>query len=170
MARVRLSPSGKVLETIGVGAQLRFNEIRSGVSADSQGVPTSPSTIGLFLGAGPAFNAGFQSASPNDLYRATLLMDVNNTSNASATIELDLFVDWGDGNGFNSVAKSSHVVNPGTTRQIRVDCPPTAPPANATKAVFEGVISNTLDVFHVNLLSPMAAPTLDFQVAELQSS
>lgn len=171
MSRVRLSPSGKVLETIGAGAQLRFVEARSSVSGGSQVITTSPASVGFVLGSAPALDVGFTTGtSPNENYRATMCLDVNNTSNVSANVELDLFVDWGDGNGFNSVAKSSHVVSPGTARHIRVDCPPTIPPAAMTKAVFEGRISNDLDGVHVNVLSSLTGPTIDFQVSELQSS
>ena len=84
-------------------------------------------------------------------------------------MQLDLFVDWGDGNGFvaTSNGASTHVVDAGTARQIRVDMPSATPPAAATTAEFKAKISNSLDANHLALLSASTGPSLYFEVREL---
>lgn len=168
MQKIRLSPSGPVIASIGAGFPLRLAEKRLSVTGDSQVIPTNPATVGAVIGVAPALEVGFLDAQVTTAnFRATLVCDVENGSGEGlANVSLDLFVDWGNGAGFVAVSRSDHLVRTQTARQIRVDCPSTSAPMGATQAIFQAMISNDLDDSSVLLLSG-ANPTIDFQVQEL---
>lgn len=167
MFNLRLSPSGPIIGGISTGFRLRLAESRITVSGGVQAIPTTAFEVAYIIGTAPPLIVGFAVAASPNKYRATCLCDVRNTSNAAATVQLDIFADF-TGGGYNSVATSTHQVLAGTARQIRVDAPlGIVTPANATQALFKAFISNSLDANHVLLDSPSTGPTIDFQVEEM---
>lgn len=177
MLALRYSPSGPVIGVAGPGMRLRLDEGRLGVEGGEQILSTTPSAVGFVFGTAPAFTRGFTTFAAGgevvkNLYRATIVMDVQNTSNAGNTVKLDLQVDWGSTlfPGFTTVASSVHQVDAATSRQIRCDAGSTefgTPPTDATKVVVQAVISTPLALPLMKALSVTGTPTIDLQVEEL---
>ncbi len=172
MAHIRLAPSGPVIGDTGQGFRLRMDEGKLQVTTGSQAIPTAPAIVAAVPGVAPALQIGFAAGVvPGYAYRSTIVMDVLNTSNAEAIVQLDIQSDF-TGGGFATVATSTHSVEAGTARQIRCDLPLRGlfAAAGATQAKFQALISTTLDATHVLIKSPSTGPTIDFQVEEMLGS
>ncbi|HEY2405588.1 MAG TPA: hypothetical protein VGI10_06285 [Polyangiaceae bacterium] len=126
MKAIRLSPSGPNLNNAGgapfapgPGAQLRLVEAQCTIGG-SLAVSTVPQVIGPTLGV-----AGFtlEFADPNAAleYRATVLLDVINTS-TNVTASAELYIDTStDGATWTEQASNSHLVAALDARHIRCD-------------------------------------------------
>jgi hypothetical protein len=167
---IRLSPSGPIVGEAGAGFRLRMSESKLAVTGGVQTIPTVAAIVAAVLGTAPALEVGFASGvQPGLAYRSTIVMDIENTSNQEATIQLDIQSDF-TGGGFATVATSTHLIEPATSRQIRCDLPigGVTSAAGATQAKFRAMISGSRALQLLN--SPSTGATIDFQVEEMLSA
>lgn len=133
--KIRLSPSGPVVENSnggpfepGTGAMLRLAEGYTTIGGSLQ-MSSVPNTIGTVLGGGTVLIQSLANPNPDLYYRATVFLDVLNTStNQSAHVVL--FIDTSaDGSTWTEQAGNMHVVGAGSgidgglagPRQVRLD-------------------------------------------------
>jgi len=134
--KIRISPSGPVVENSsggpfepGTGAMLRLSEGTTTIGGSLR-ILTTAQTIGTQLGGGTVLVATLDAPNPNLRYRATLLLDVQNTT-TNASAEVQLFIDTSIDGGTTWVEEvaNAHAVGQATgaallgpeTKQVRLD-------------------------------------------------
>lgn len=133
---LRNSPSGPVVKNSGggpfepgTGAMLRLSEGTTAIGGSLR-ILTTAQTIGTQLGGGTVLVAELAKPNPELNYRATLLLDVQNTT-TNASAEVQLFIDTsvdGGATWVEEVANAHSIGQAGgsallgpETKQVRLD-------------------------------------------------
>lgn len=134
--KIRLSPSGPVVENSsggpfepGDGAMLRLSEGMTTIGGSLR-ILTTAQTIGTQLGGGTVLVATLANPKTNLRYRATVLLDVENTTtNSSADVQIFIDTSIDGGTTWVEEVANAHYVGAGsgvdgtirTPRQVRCD-------------------------------------------------
>lgn len=134
--KIRISPSGPVVENSsggpfepGTGAMLRLSEGTTTIGGSLR-ILTTAQTIGTQLGGGTVLVATLDAPNPALRYRATVLLDVQNTStNSSAEVQLFLDTSIDGGTTWVEEVANAHSIGQAggaallgpETKQIRLD-------------------------------------------------